>query len=145
MINIQKEKIQKMRQEGQSYSHIASTLGISENTIKSYCRRNNLGATESTKLKNEKEVYTSCKHCGKPLTRETKGQPKKFCSEQCRRLWWKANDSELHKKAYYTLSCAECEKEFESYGNKSRKFCGHACYIKNRFKKGSDLNESGAI
>ncbi|WP_411680071.1 helix-turn-helix domain-containing protein [Clostridium thailandense] len=137
MTNIQKEKIQKLRQEGQSYSKIASALNISENTIKSYCRRNNLGATESTKTKTEKEIYSSCKHCGKPLTYGTKGQPKKFCSEECRRLWWKANDSKLDKKAYYHLSCAECGKEFESYGNKNRKFCSHACYINRRFKKES--------
>ncbi len=142
MTNIQKEKIQKMRQEGQSYSQISSTLGISQNTIKSYCRRNNLGATKSTKPKTEKKIFTSCKHCGKTLTQGTKGQPKKFCCEECRRDWWKVNDNELVKKAYYTLSCAECGIKFESYGNKNRKFCGHACYIKNRFKKERSLNES---
>jgi DNA-directed RNA polymerase specialized sigma subunit, sigma24 homolog len=145
MTNIQKEQIQKMRQEGQSYSKIASTLEISENTIKSYCRRNNLRATESNKAKTEKEVYISCKHCGKPLTHGIKGQPKKFCSEECRRLWWKANASEHDKQAYYTLSCVGCGKKFESYGNKSRKFCGHACYINYRFKKESVLNDTGAI
>lgn len=137
MTNIQKEQIQKMRQDGQSYSKIASALGISENTIKSYCRRNNLKAAENTKSDIEKEIYTSCKHCGKPLAHGEKGQPKKFCCEECRRLWWKANDIKINKKAYYTLNCAECGMEFKSYGNKSRKFCGHTCYIKNRFKKGA--------
>ena len=145
MTSIQMEQIQKMRQEGQSYSHIASNLKISKNTIKSYCRRNKLLASENMKAKEEKEIYTSCKHCGKPLTQGTKGKPKKFCSEECRRLWWKANDSELVKKAYYTISCAECGNIFESYGNRSRKFCGHACYIKNRFKKERGLNESRTI
>ena len=135
MTDNQKEKIKEMRQDGQSYSQIASTLGISQNTIKSYCRRNNLGSTKSTEPKAEKKIYTSCKHCTKPLTHGKKGQSKKFCSEKCRRAWWKANDSELAKKAYYTLICAECGTEFESYGNKNRKYCGHACYIKNRFKK----------
>ena len=145
MTNNQKEKIQEMRQEGQSYLQIASTLGISENTIKSYCRRNNLGTNVSAKTKTEKEIYTACKHCGKSLTHGTKGQPKKFCSEECRRLWWKANGSEHVKKAYYALSCTGCGKKFESYGNKSRKFCGHACYIKYRFKKEGDLNDTTAI
>ena len=87
----------------------------------------------------------SCRQCGKPLKQGIKGQPKKFCSEECRRFWWKDNDSELVRKAYYTIICAECGNKFESYGNKSRKFCGHACYINNRFKKESCLNESGAI
>lgn len=147
MTNIQKEKIQKMRQDGQSYSYISLSMGISKNTIKSCCRRNKLLDSENTKAKakEEKEIHTACKQCGKSLTQGTKGQPKKFCSGDCRRLWWNGNDSELIKKAYYTLACAECGNKFESYGNRNRKFCGHACYIKNRFKKGRSLNESGAI
>ena len=39
----QKEDIRQMRAEGHSYAKIADRLGISENTVKSYCRRNNLG------------------------------------------------------------------------------------------------------
>lgn len=145
MTDNQKEEIQKMRQEGKSYSQIAIIIGINKNTVKSYCRRNNLGATESNKPKNEKKVYTACKHCGKQLIQGTNGQPKKFCSEQCRRLWWKANDNQIVRKAYYTIRCLECGKKFESYGNKNRKFCGHACYINNRFKKERTLNDTRAI
>lgn len=145
MTKDQKEKIQEMRQDGQSYLQIASTLGISENTIKSYCRRNNLRTTVSAKPKIEMEIHTCCKHCGKSLTQGTKGQPKKFCSEECRRLWWKANGNEHVKKAYYTLSCSGCGKKFESYGNKNRKFCGHACYIKYRFKKEVEQNDTATI
>lgn len=145
MTDIQKEKIREMRKEGQSYSQIALILEINENTVKAFCRRNNLGAIENTKLKEEKEICTVCKHCNKPLTQGTKGQPKKFCSEECRRAWWKVNEIQLNKKAYYTLICAGCGAKFESYGNKNRKFCGHACYINNRFKKERNTHESGAI
>lgn len=145
MTDTQKEQIHNMRKAGMSYSKIASALGISENTIKSYCRRNNLGAKKDIKPKNEKEIYTSCKHCGKPLTQGTKGQPKKFCSEECRRLWWKGNDSQYDKKAFYTLRCIGCGKKFESYGNKNRKFCSHNCYINYRFKRARSLNDEGAI
>ncbi len=139
MTTDQKQKIQQMRQNGQSYLQIASTLTISENTIKSYCRRNNLGTAKSSGPQAVSEIHTSCKHCEKPLAQGTMGQPKKFCSDTCRRAWWKANDSQLMKKAYYTLICTECGNKFESYGNKNRKFCGHACYISNRFEKG--MNE----
>ena len=127
----QKEKIHQMRNKGMSYSKIALELSISENTIKSFCRRMKLGA--ETKIKTRTmEKCTGCKQCGKPLNHGTKGQPKKFCSDECRRLWWKSNDSQLIKKAYYTLTCAGCGMEFESYGNKNRKFCCHACYINYR-------------
>jgi len=145
-----KEKIQQMRQEGQSYSQISATLGISENTIKSYCRRNKLAAfkdsdSNSITLKADSEIRTVCKQCGKVLEQGIKGQPKKFCSEECRRAWWKSNDSQIIKKAWYILTCAGCGKTFESYGNKNRKFCGHACYIKNRFKKERDFHDSRAV
>ena len=141
----QKEKIKNMRIEGKSYLQIASILSINENTIKAFCRRNKLASSEDPKPDSEKEIYTNCKHCGKKLNHGTKGQPKKFCSEECRRAWWKANNSELTKKAYYTFRCTECGKEFKSYGNKNRKFCSHDCYINNRFKKEGQLNESGAV
>ena len=141
----QKEQIQQMRQKGLSYLQIASALNISENTIKSYCRRNNLATIKSPKPQAVKEIQGSCKHCGKPLTRGAKGPPRKFCSEKCRRAWWKANDSQLNRKAYYTLICSECGQKFESYGNRTRKFCGHACYIKNRFEKEGERHDAGTI
>ena len=132
----QKLKIQQMKQAGQSYAKIAKVLVISENTIKSHCRRNNIRALKGSKeTEKTKKTYTLCKQCKKPLLNKTKGQPKKFCSDECRRLWWKNNDNKIHKKAYYTIPCVGCGKEFESYGNPNRKYCGHACYIKHRFNR----------
>lgn len=43
MTNKQKDDITQMRGEGLSYSKIATLLAISENTVKSFCRTNNLG------------------------------------------------------------------------------------------------------
>ncbi|MGS0745990.1 LuxR C-terminal-related transcriptional regulator [Syntrophomonas erecta subsp. sporosyntropha] len=40
MTKRQKEKIIKMCRDGFGYSRISTTLGISENTVKSFCRRN---------------------------------------------------------------------------------------------------------
>lgn len=146
MNDTEKENIRKMRKEGHSYSQIALALNINKNTVKAFCRRNKLQTNEEveTKIK-EKEICFVCKNCGKPLKKGTKGQPKKFCCEECRREWWKSNDKKINKKAYYTLICTECGIKFESYGNKKRKFCSHACYINNRFKKGSEAYESRSI
>ena len=43
MTTAQKQRIEYLRGKGDSYAAIAADLGISENTIKSYCRRNNIG------------------------------------------------------------------------------------------------------
>jgi DNA-binding NarL/FixJ family response regulator len=40
----QKQRIEHLRTQGESYAFIAKELGISVNTIKSYYQRNNLGA-----------------------------------------------------------------------------------------------------
>jgi DNA-binding NarL/FixJ family response regulator len=40
--NIQRQRIEYLRCKGESFSAIGGDLGISENTVKSYCRRNNI-------------------------------------------------------------------------------------------------------
>lgn len=42
MTDYQKTQIMKLRAEGLGYGRIAQQLGISLNTVKSYCRRNNV-------------------------------------------------------------------------------------------------------
>ena len=145
MTHQQKETIIQMRREGVSYSKISLALGISENTVKSFCRRKQISGGRTAGRRKDSKNPTACKKCGSPLIPTVKGQPKKFCSEVCRRAWWKANENKLVKKAYYVIVCAECGKDFESYGNKSRKFCGHACYIKNRFGKAGDCHDAGSV
>jgi len=46
--------------------------------------------------------------------------------------WWKEHQESLQKKAYYALTCQQCGKEFQSYGNKERKYCCRGCYIASR-------------
>ena len=132
----QKESIELMRNEGYSYSRISEALGLSENTIKSYCRRNKLGGVRQEKLTESNEFNIVCKNCGIELVKDKIGQPKKFCSDKCRREWWKENDSCINRKAYYNIVCLQCGESFKSYGNKNRKFCSHRCYINNRFGGG---------
>lgn len=147
----QKTQIIILRKQGHSYGQIANELNISINTIKSFCRRNHL---TDTKLKEdpgegrerlvEKKQYDNCKHCGKKLEKNYKGKARKFCSDKCRRSWWRENKDKHNKKAFYTLTCKGCGIQFESYGNKNRKFCNHECYIKNRFK-GGKTHDKGTI
>ena len=139
MTSFQKEQIHRMRSAGMGYAKIAASLGISENTIKSYCRRNNLGgimaASQPAQRDDEKETWAFCQNCGQPLKQRPGVKPRKFCSDACRAAWWKNHPDKVAKKAIYQLECAGCQIPFASYGNQHRKYCSHACYIKERFGK----------
>jgi len=63
----QKEKIIKMRRDGLSYSKISTALGISENTVKSFCRRNNLGSANKEFFFQRDGIL--CRQCKPPLSR----------------------------------------------------------------------------
>ena len=37
------------------------------------------------------------------------------------------------RKAMYEYTCPTCGSTFYAYGNRSRKYCSHECYIAARF------------
>lgn len=133
MTDNQKDKIRRMRADGSSYSKISEFLGISENTVKSFCRRNGLGNIAEKPMEVPEDA-NHCKHCGKSLVQLPKQKPKKFCSNECRLIWWNANRDKLSKKAFYEFKCKCCGIPFKSYGNKHRLYCSHRCYVSDRFK-----------
>jgi len=128
MSNEQKQQITALRRQGYGYSKIAQTLSISENTVKSYCRRNGLS---SDALNNT----VDCKQCGKPIIIKEKCKPRQFCSDRCRSQWWNNHHHQSLSKTTYRFVCQKCGLPFESNGNKSRKYCSHECYIATRFGK----------
>lgn len=90
MTSLEKEKIIKLREENYSYTCIAKAIGISPNTVKSFCFRNNIEARGNRKNKLEKHSLSICKYCGVRLD-NTHGQKKSFCCKECRESWWKEN------------------------------------------------------
>ncbi|WP_460001212.1 helix-turn-helix domain-containing protein [Paradesulfitobacterium aromaticivorans] len=126
----QKETIKQMRSEGFSYSKIADKLGISENTVKSFCRRNNLGGIGVCNASQDDGIR--CCQCGMPLTYTVGVKQKRFCSDRCRMAWWNTHPEAVRRKAFYPFTCAHCGTAFESYGNKRRKYCSRACYGKSK-------------
>jgi uncharacterized protein YjcR len=131
MTNIQKSKIENMRKTGMSYGDIASKLNLSVNTVKSYCRRNNLNAV----VESENNIgKVCCKVCGTEIIPVKGRKPRKFCSDKCREKWWNSHPEQVKQKAVYTFICPCCNKSFTAYGNRNRKYCSHSCYINSRFK-----------
>ena len=127
---IHREKIKQMRDAGFSYSKIAAAMGISENTVKSFCRRNNLGGFD---IKVSCEALDDrCRQCASALIHIIGAKKKRFCSDKCRMTWWNSHPESVNKKAVSYFNCTQCGAAFESYSNKKRKYCSRACYGKSK-------------
>lgn len=124
----QKEAIQHLRAEGQSYSRIAYLLGLSVNTVQSYCRRNNLGGIALVEPERVAAIY--CRHCGTMVKQTTGKKQKQYCSDQCRMAWWNAHPEAVNRKNVQHFTCETCGETFEGYGKRDRKYCSRACYGK---------------
>ena len=125
MTEIQKQQVARLRGMGKSYAAIADLLGITENTIKSYCRRNRVGIGEP---KAQRVAEDTCANYGCPLEHRPGAKRKRFCSDTCRMAWWKSHPEAVNRKAIYHFVCPVCGVEFESYGNAHRKYCSRACF-----------------
>ena len=126
MNSTQKQRIEHLRSKGESYAAIADSLGLSVNTVKSYCRRNNLGSHYiKEKAIAEPDI---CDNCGKPLIHTPGAKRKRFCSDKCRMAWWAKHPEAVNRKAVYHFKCVVCGTSFESYGNARRKYCSRACF-----------------
>jgi len=121
----QKETVHRMREEGQSYTKIADLLGISENTVKSYCRRNSLGGVALVD-------GTFCHQCGAPIKQTSGHRQKQYCSDKCRMAWWNAHPEAVNRKPVRLFTCNTCGLSFEGRGNRERKYCSNACYGKSK-------------
>lgn len=124
---IQKQAIINLRVQGLTYAEIAAIMEISPNTVKSYCQRHN---AKPQKMKPLPE--NTCKNCGKPLEQKNGTKKRTFCSNKCRYDWWNQ-----HRSKYpYHLVCHQCGREFISFGNRNRKYCGRECYLESRYGEG---------
>lgn len=137
MTEKQKAIIERMRRTGVTYRKIAEQTGISINTVKSHCKRNNI-----KKAKSETEAADICLNCGKAIVQREKVKKRKFCCDKCKTEWWNSHPEAVRRKANYEKKCAFCGKSFIAYGNKNRKYCSHPCYINARFKSQTDDKEA---
>lgn len=137
MTDKQKAQIIKLRAAGNGYGKIAQTLGISVNTVKSFCRRNDIRENTvggpSVVLTGE---VTTCENCGREIQQIAKQKKKHFCCDKCRNEWWNTHLDQVKRRAVYTFTCPQCGREFQVYGDRRRKYCSHECYIADRFKGG---------
>jgi predicted transcriptional regulator len=123
MTDRQKRQIEALRKKGQSYATIGKELGISPNSVKSFCQR-----------AGGKIFDTVCRNCGAPLNRNPRAKEKSFCSNHCRQTWWNANREQINHHDNRIATCACCGAEFEMYGKRERKYCSRYCASADRDK-----------
>lgn len=134
MTNEQRMIVSSLRAQGMGYGAIARKVGISENTVKSFCRRNSQKAEAPQQDNKSREHRCLC--CGTPVIQHAGRKEKKFCSDKCRNKWWNAHLDRVDRRAIREVTCANCSRTFSVYGRTERKYCSHACYIQHRFGGG---------
>ena len=123
MTKEQKTLILYYREQHMTYRQIGEKLGLSPDTVKTFCRRN--GAQTG---KTAQSAECRCRNCGAPVHPLPGRRERLFCSPACRTAYWRKHNL-LGKDPRY---CAGCGALLTG-GSASRKYCSHACYIRHRF------------
>ncbi len=122
-----KEAVLIMYRQGRKYKEISDTLLLSPNTVKSICRRSG-----PRPLQPEEQKAGLCQNCGTPMPQSPHAKKKIFCCDRCRYAWW----NKKRGLEPYRLVCCCCGREFVSFGNRNRKYCGRECYLRSRYGEG---------
>lgn len=140
-MNITEEQalqIRELRRLGTGYKTIAELTDLTRDQVRYYCLSNGIGGYRIVYQANLKDRIAdgrACAYCGGPLMRPKTGRPRRFCSEACRRKYWKTRQDKRKKSAdhIYVMECPYCHRIFEVYGNTHRKYCCHEHYVLARF------------
>jgi len=137
MTEAQKERIRELRLGGLGYVRIARELSISENTVKSFCRRAEKQEQTETPAPAGGESSTCfCRQCGVEIKQIPGRKIKKFCSDKCRMAWWNAHPEQMNRRSLHENICPRCGRKFQTVRRNSRKYCGRDCYLAARYGGG---------
>ena len=133
MTTDEKRMLTAYRQQGLGYKKIGQLMGLSVNTVKTYCKRHDLGGAVTTQPCSTEKV---CKCCGAVLVQTPGRKRKVFCSDACRTKWWNAHPELVKHRGDHQIICGHCGQTFSVSKNSIRKYCSHGCYIADRFHGG---------
>lgn len=123
MTKEQKTLILYYREQHMTYRQIGEKLGLSPDTVKTFCRRNT-----PREDRTEASASSQCRNCGASVHPLPGRRERLFCCPACRTAYWRKHNL-LGKDPRY---CAGCGALLTG-GSASRKYCSHACYIRHRF------------
>ena len=129
--------ILQLRVNGLGYKRIATELGLSLNTVQSYCRRH------PTEMKApERLPENGCLCCGARLHHTPDAKKRKFCSDRCRITLWNAHPEAGGKRKVREIACGYCGATYFVIGEQTRMYCSRICSDRARAKlarrEGSD-------
>ena len=83
-------------------------------------------------------VRRLCPMCGQPITQKPNGRPRKFCSDTCRRRFWKQHPKPEKWDSFTELVCPVCGRMFfaQRENTRERKYCSRACANRGRLMNG---------
>ena len=147
---LQEAQIRQLRSQGMGYRNMANQLNLSRDTVRNYCKTNNLNGYREAVQANIQRMMEDdnvCSYCGAELKQPKTGRKKHFCNEVCRRKWWNQNRDKINVSpdAIYAFTCKRCGKQFTAYGNPNRQYCSHKCYISDRFWDGEEPTKDTVI
>ena len=103
MTNAERDYIIRYRESGKSCAEIARILGLSANTVKSFCQRNSIvPITPNTRVELPALSEAVCLCCGEKIEILPHRKTKRFCSDACRLHWWHTH-RDMEKNANATL------------------------------------------
>lgn len=128
MTEAQQDQIKNLCKDGLGYRKIATILELSENTVKSYCRRHGLECRKSVHILK----VDVCRECGAKLYNTPGHRQRRFCSDECRKRFWKENQSLINRGNQQETICPVCGERFHDYSKKKRRYCSQECYQQSR-------------
>lgn len=134
---IRREQAKLMCSNGLGYAKIIAATGLSKGVVRNFCT----GLTEKEEAVGDQGL--KCTFCGADIEQHTgAGRPRKFCSDYCRRQYWRLHRQEQRKnpKILFTKTCRYCGKSFEIYGKNDRKYCCRDHYLKHYFGDNNSTN-----
>lgn len=129
----QKKDIITLRRAGSGYGTIAQRLRLTKNAVAGVCRKNDERFIDSDLLPNSDCLH--CRHCGAPIKCTPGKRARLYCSDACRRAWWKEHQeqSKPRERSLHSVSCQNCGRTFTVWGKRNGRYCSRRCYIEARY------------